>query len=68
MNSMGRNIDRGTTYGKRKTKVCPVCGRIIQSLGYARHRSMHHEEKIRKQIESGEKVTFTRQGVPGQGV
>ena len=25
---------------------CPVCHKLFQSLGYARHRTMHYERKL----------------------
>lgn len=28
---------------------CPSCGKWFQSLGYARHRQMHYEQKIAAQ-------------------
>lgn len=27
---------------------CPECGKVFQSLGYARHRAAHYERRIGK--------------------
>ena len=29
-------------------RQCPTCGKWFHSLGYARHRTMHYEERMKK--------------------
>ena len=33
---------------KKNIKICPICGELFHSLGYARHRTAHYERRIGK--------------------
>jgi len=56
-------------YKGNRTRACPQCGKFIQSLGWARHRSMHYDHRMKEEArqKSLEGVTLqpaTRQGMP----
>ena len=34
---------------------CPTCGKFFQSLGYARHRTMHYEQRQREEAQKNTK-------------
>lgn len=35
-----------------KQIFCPICGKWFRSLGYARHRTMHYEAKLREKAQT----------------
>ena len=40
--------------------TCPVCYKEFKSLGYARHRAMHYDERERKLREKNIKTTINK--------
>jgi ribosomal protein L34E len=40
--------------GKKRTENfirCKICGKVCNSLGYARHRAMHNDKKKQQKLE-----------------
>ena len=37
-----------------KQILCPICSKWFKSLGYARHRTMHYEAKLREKAEQAQ--------------
>jgi hypothetical protein len=46
---------------KGNLRKCPLCGRFIQSLGLARHRSMHYSRTKKKGIAIMPKPNITQE-------